>query len=73
MQEISRKKKQVFDEFEVEEEEGEQAMATKAFLGQIKPPSNFEEIYNPRRDNRKPKESVSINHVFGIRNAYLKD
>ena len=41
LDELSMKKKKVFDEFEVEEEEGEQSMATKPFLGQIKAPSNF--------------------------------
>lgn len=29
-------------------------MAVKPFLGQLKKPSNFDEKYNPRRDNKEP-------------------
>lgn len=35
------KKAKLLDEFAAEEEVGEQALAVKPFLGQIKPPSDF--------------------------------
>ena len=31
----------------------------KPFLGEIKNPSDFNEKYNPRRDNKVPDESIS--------------
>lgn len=46
-------------------------MAVKAFLGNIKAPSNYE--INEARDNRLPDEELAINYVFGVRNFYLTD
>ena len=61
----------MFDEFAVEEQKGQRALATKPFLGQIKAPSNFS--LNARTHNVEPNENVSIKHVFGVRNKYIKD
>ena len=63
----------MFDEFAVETEQGEQAMSTKPFLGQIRAPSDFETNYNPRKDNVLPSQEISIRHVLGLRNKYLND
>lgn len=52
---------------------GDQAMATKAFVGQIKPPSDFKQNYNAKKDNKVPEEDLSIAHVFGLRNKYISD
>lgn len=52
---------------------GDQAMATKAFVGQIKPPSDFKQNYNAKKDNKVPEEDLSISHVFGLRNKYISD
>ena len=39
----------------------------------MKPPTDFLTAYNPKKDNKEPSQTVSINHVYGIRNKYLKD
>lgn len=67
------KKKKLLSEYDAEGVVGEQAMATKAFAGQIKLPRDFKEKYNARRDNKVPEEDLSIKHVFGLRNKYISD
>ena len=44
----------MLSEYDSVSAEGEQALATKAFAGQIRPPSDFKENYNVRRDNQLP-------------------
>lgn len=59
------------EEDSADEEEGEEAMATGAAKGNILAPSSYE--VDEARDNRLPKETLSIEYVFGIRNNYLAD
>ncbi len=69
----SKEAAKISDEFDCEVGVGERAGATNHWVGQIKNPSNFSTIFNPKKDNIVPKEKIKIHHVFGIRNKYLKD
>lgn len=53
-------------------DEGDQALAIKPFLGQVKSstPLSFKTL---NMKNIEPSEDLRIKHVWGIRNQYIKD
>ena len=71
----SQKKKICYDGDDMyemaEDDVGEQAMATKAFAGNMLSRTDFKR--NENRDNKVPNESMKIMHSFGIRTFYLAD
>mgnify|MGYP003442506148 CR=1 FL=1 len=56
----------------MEVDEGDQALAVKPFLGQVKAstPLSFKTL--PIK-NVEPDEDLKIKHVWGIRNQYISD
>ncbi|KAL4483877.1 hypothetical protein ABPG72_006252 [Tetrahymena utriculariae] len=58
---------------EAEVEKGDQALAVKAFLGEVKnsTPSNYQP--NPKKYNVKPDGDISLDTVHGYRHFYIKD
>lgn len=59
---------------EAETDMGDQAMAVKAFLGEVKAstPDKYK-TPNPKRDNVKPEGEIELSYVHGYRFFYIKD
>ena len=58
--------------FGLQVDEGDQALAVKPFLGQVKA-STPHEYKTMKRANVEPEQDLQIKHVWGIRNQYIKD
>lgn len=56
----------------MEADEGDQALAVKPFLGQVKSstPLSFKTLSTK---NVEPQEDLRIKHVWGIKNQYISD
>ena len=52
-------------------DEGDQALAVKPFLGQVKASTPLN--YKPTHKNEPPPQGLKIHHVWGVRNLYIND
>lgn len=54
-----------------EEEGGDEALAVKPFLGQVKASTPLG--YRPTHPNAPPEQDLKIRHAWGVRNLYIND
>lgn len=58
---------------EEEVEVGDQAMAVKPFLGEVKASTPSSYAPNPKKYNVKPEGEIELKYVHGYRHFYIKD